>query len=200
MFTDKDIFSSGSHALVGCGGPEHRTSFDFELPEPRYLIGREQKDICKLAVSVAAKRLQVDEPTIRCYIDNQSIVQSLITSSGFSIYGEAVLNFDSSIEEKELNNGFVNKLAKTVARTASDFVVVEAFALAEDPPTATPSARRETAVPSTAPTSTLLPTPTTTTAAPSTSFPTYTTTTELSLSATIGNNVSSILHHLDCML
>ena len=130
LFSDSDLFHSGTHTVAGCGGPSFTTDVNFNLAEPRYLTGEEQKLICDLAVDISADRLATAEDDIRCYISDQTIIE---TDSGYTVQGGAVLNFDYTINESKLNGGLAQRITKTAESYASDFVVAGATAVSEAP-------------------------------------------------------------------
>lgn len=138
LYSDTDLFHSGTGTVAGCGGPTFTTDVNFNLEEPRYLTGEEQKLICDLAVGISSDRLTTAEDDIRCYISDQTIIES--DSGGYIVQGDAVLNFDYTINANKLNAGLAQKITKTAESYASDFVVAGATPVSEAP-SASPSSR-----------------------------------------------------------
>ncbi len=164
LFSDSDLFHSGTNMVIGCGGPTFSTDVNFVISEPRYLTGEEQKLICDLAVDISADRLSTDEEYIRCYIDDQTIID---TGSGYIVGGEAVLNYDTTINESQLNGGLAQKITKIAESYASDFVVQDATSVSEAP-SLSPSASHAPSV-SMPPTAFIPPTASPTTPSPTNS-------------------------------
>lgn len=138
LYSDTDLFHSGTGTVAGCGGPTFTTEVNFNLAEPRYLTGEEQKLICDLAVDISADRLSEGEDDIRCYISDQTIIET--ADGGYIVTGEAELNFDYTINENKLNAGLAQKITKTAESFASDFVVAGATPVSEAP-SVSPSSR-----------------------------------------------------------
>ena len=130
LYADSDLFHSGTNTVAGCGGPSFNTDINFYLEEPRYLTGEEQKLICDLAVDISADRLTTAEEDIRCYVSDQTIIES---DSGYIVEGETVLNFDYTINENQLNGGLAQKITKTAETYASEYVVSGATPSSEAP-------------------------------------------------------------------
>ena len=161
LFSDTDLFHSGTGTIAGCGGPTFTTSVDFFIDEPRYLTGEEQKMICGLAVDVSSDRLSTEGEDIRCYISNQTVTESV---DGYIVEGDAVLNFDSSVNSNKLNPSLVNRIAKEAETFASSYVVQDAT-----PETLSPTLSPTTSAPTVTSYSSPPPTESPTTPAPTTS-------------------------------
>jgi hypothetical protein len=159
LYSSTDLFHSGTGTVAGCGGPSFTTQLSFNLDEPRYLTGEEQKTICDLAVGISSDRLSTGEDDIRCYIGDQTIVE---TDGGYIVTADSVLNFDYTINENKLNGGLAQRITKTAESYASDFVVAGAASVSEapsvSPSSRSPSVTQRPTNPPTANPSTLQPT------------------------------------------
>lgn len=85
LFTDYDLFNSGQQVLNGCGGATHTTPITFQVPEVRQLTGEEQKQVCKLAMRSTSLQLNFDRSKARCYVADQTIVDSEIAPGMVSV-------------------------------------------------------------------------------------------------------------------
>ena len=138
LFTDTDLFNSGTNSVIGCGGPNFTTDIVFQVPAPRYLTGEEQKDICRLTVATASKQLTFDPTETRCYIANQGISPNTKYPGMYDVSGVAILNFDVTITPERVSVEKVQAVAKIASATASDFIVSGAIEQSEAP-SASPS-------------------------------------------------------------
>jgi hypothetical protein len=142
LFTDSDLFATGTETLKGCGGPTHSSPVTMQLPEARYLTGEEQKSVCRLAVRSMAIKLNFDPSYSRCYVADQIITPSELVPGSFDISGTAVINFDASVPPESANPEAVANVMTVAAATASDFVVAGALPQSAEPsssPSAFPS-------------------------------------------------------------
>ena len=126
LFTDRDLYTTGTESLKGCGGPAHTSPVTMNLPSPRYLTGEEQKSVCRLAVRSMAISLSFEPSNSRCYVDDQVITPSVEYPDLFDINGMAVINFDESVPAEKASPTAVANVMTTAAATASDFVVAGA--------------------------------------------------------------------------
>lgn len=126
LFTDSDLYATGTESLKGCGGPTHTSPVTMQLPKARYLTGEEQKSVCRLAVRSMAINLKFEPSNSRCYVDNQVIVPSEVAPGLFDINGMAVINFDESVPPEKASPAAVANVMVVAAATASDFVVAGA--------------------------------------------------------------------------
>ena len=143
LFTDSDLFTSGTHSLKGCGGPAYTSPVTLQVPEPRYLIGEEQKALCKIAVNAMGKKLGFEPINSRCYIADQTIKPAEVSPGGsrslqsvnYDVDGVAMISFDKSVPPGKVTQDKVNDVMVIAQTTAADFVVLEAL-----PQSAAPSA------------------------------------------------------------
>jgi len=133
LFTDSDIFVSGQSTISGCGGVVETTDVSLYIPEPRYLTGKEQKDICRIAVLSSSKQLNINPSDSRCYISNQVIQESSSVPGSYEVSGSAVLNFDAYIPKEYIDKKKVNSVAAAASAFAADFVVADAIQITEAP-------------------------------------------------------------------
>ena len=133
LFTDSDIFATGTESLKGCGGPSHTSPITMQIPSARYLIGEEQKKVCRVAVRAMGRSMKFHPTNSRCYVADQEIVPSEIAPGFFDIKGMAVINFDESIPEEEATPSAVSAVMTTTAAVAADFVVAGAIPQSEAP-------------------------------------------------------------------
>lgn len=124
LFADTDLFNSGTQAIKACGGDSFKTDIIFQVPDTqRYLTGEEQKGICNLYVATFAKQYLIDATEMRCYIEEQDISPSQVSSDMYDITASARLNFDVSIAPGKFGLEEIQLVNSIVVATASDFVV-----------------------------------------------------------------------------
>lgn len=119
LFTDYDLFNSGTNTLEGCGGATQTTPVTFQVPEVRFLTGEEEKQVCKLALRTASKQFNVDIAKTRCYVADQVIVHSEVAIGMYDVNGIATLNFDYTIPTSATSQEEVDALSKSASATAS---------------------------------------------------------------------------------
>ena len=133
LFTDSDLYSTGTESLKGCGGPTHTSPVTMQLPTARYLTGEEQKKVCRIAVRSMGISLKFEPSNSRCYVDDQVLVPSEVAPGFFDINGMAVINFDESVPPEKATPTAVANVMVVTAATASDFVVLGAIAQSAAP-------------------------------------------------------------------
>lgn len=133
LFTDSDLYITGTESLKGCGGPDYTSPVTMQLPEPRYLTGEEQKSVCRLAVRSMSIALKFEPTNSRCYIADQVITPSELAPGSYDVSGQAVINFDESIPPGKANPTVVENVMVATATTASDFVVAGALPQSAEP-------------------------------------------------------------------
>jgi hypothetical protein len=97
LFTDEDLYTAGTNAIQGCGGP----SFD----SPATMEITEQKGLCKIATQTASKQL-INPADTRCFIAYQVVTPSTgrrLQGQLYSVLGAAMWNFDSTISPALVN-------------------------------------------------------------------------------------------------
>jgi len=127
LYTDSDLFTTGTHSLKGCGGPEYTSPVTLQVPEPRNLIGEEQKALCKLAVISMGEKLGFEPNNSRCYIADQVVTPSEVAPGSYDVKGVAMLTFDGSVPPGKVSQEKVNNVMVIAATIAADFVVREAL-------------------------------------------------------------------------
>jgi len=138
LYTDSDLFKSGTQVLNGCGGASHETSITFQVPESRLLTGEEQKEVCKLAIVAASRRFDFDRSLARCYISDMTVANSVIVPGMYDVLGFAVMNFDGSGQIPQtvtstITVDSVQAVAKVTTSIASDFLIEGALPQSEAP-------------------------------------------------------------------
>lgn len=119
LFTDYDLFNSGKQVLNGCGGVTLTTPITFQVPDIRFLTGKEQKEVCQLAVRSMSRQLGFDRAKARCYVGDQTIAESEIAPNHYDINGMAILNFDVEVLSSTVTPEKVADISKAAAATAS---------------------------------------------------------------------------------
>lgn len=100
-------------------GATHTTPITFQIPEIRQLTGEEQKQVCKLAMRTTSRQFNFDRSKARCYVADQTIVDSEIAPGMYDVNGIAILNFDGTIPASTVTPEAVQAVSKAASATAS---------------------------------------------------------------------------------
>lgn len=113
LFSDYDLFNTGTHSVTGCGGPIEETDITVQVREIRPMTGEEQKKACRLAVKSSGLQLGFARSKARCYIARQFITPSGVVPGMFDVEAIAALNFDKTVPAEKVSKRQAKAIGKS---------------------------------------------------------------------------------------
>ena len=99
LFTDFDLFTTGTNVISGCGGVTAYFDQLIEMPEERMLDPDEQRSLCDVYISYANDATSL---TTNCFVKDQTLLETL-NADNETVY-EVTLSLELPSDDEDIES------------------------------------------------------------------------------------------------